>query len=123
MTMGNLKKLKDANSTQPTADALSDTEYWETVAEIDATYFCIEELAKTIANRPPIHKMIDEATGWEQEQEKTLAYWFRRLKKLQAKLPPDDPHFIKPTLKLSQRLATTQKPAKRHSMNAKGEKQ
>jgi hypothetical protein len=72
---------------------LSDSEYWQTVAEIDATIFCIEQLARQIASRPPIFKMIDEATGWGKEQEKTLEYWSKRLKKLMAKLPLDDWHF------------------------------
>lgn len=72
---------------------LSRSEYWETVAEIDATIFCIEQLAEQQVMRKPIEKMIDKATGYDKEQTETLEYWSKRLKLLMKLLPPDDWHF------------------------------
>jgi len=73
---------------------LSHTEYWETVAEIDATIFCIEQLAEQQVMRKPIERMVDKASGYDKEQTETLEYWSKNLKKLMAKLPEDDFHFI-----------------------------
>lgn len=77
---------------------ISQYTYWEIIAEIDATIFCIEQLAGSLVKRPPIVQMIDESTGYDKEQADTLEYWSHRLRELMAFLPADDPHLVKPEL-------------------------
>lgn len=69
--------------------------YWEIISEIDANYFCLEQMYGQIARRSPIDKMIDKSTGYDKELEATFKAYVARIKELQAALPPDDPHFAK----------------------------
>lgn len=69
--------------------------YWMIIAEIDATYFCIEQVMGQVSRRTPFEQLIDKATGYDKEQEAAIRYWVARIKRLQAKLPPDDPHFVR----------------------------
>lgn len=79
----------------PEQQAPKDMSYWEVIAEIDATYFCLEQLMGKMARRSPIVQLVDEATGYDKEQVKTIKAWVARIKELQATLPADDPHFMK----------------------------
>lgn len=100
------KAINDIEDNKLLVDSPADnlpTEYWHIVAEIDATVFSIEQLAKQIVKRRPIEQMVDEATGWDKEQESTLEYWSSRLKLLMALLPKDDSHLNSP-LKLNRRI-------------------
>lgn len=78
---------------------LTPAKYWAIVAEIDATIFCIEQVAKQQVGRKPIELMVDKATGYDKEQTQTLEYWSARLTKLVAKIKADD--------ELTQRLSKT----------------
>jgi hypothetical protein len=76
---------------------LSTAEYFMVVAEIDASYFVLEEMIGKQVRRTPIEQMIDQATGYDQQQTDEIKKLVARIKELQAKLPPDDWHFIAPT--------------------------
>lgn len=75
------------------AKELSGGEYWQIIAEIDASYFVLEQMSDQVARRAPIERMIDEATGFDKHRLEEAKAIIARIKELQSKLPPDDPHF------------------------------
>jgi hypothetical protein len=78
-------------------EKLTTTEYFETVAMIDFWFFALEQLKKDFLGRKPIEIMIDKSTGYDKEREKIFEREVKKIvakiKKLQSKLPQDDPHF------------------------------
>lgn len=82
------------NPTQPNTPEKMD--YWQIIAEIDANYFVLEQAKKRFSNRAPIVQMIDESTGYDKTQLEEAKAIVGRIKELQAMLPADDPHFVKP---------------------------
>lgn len=71
-----------------------DPEYWGIIAEIDASYYVLAQMQKRFSGRDPITQMVDAATGYDRDQLKEAKKIVDRIKVLQAKLPPDDPHFV-----------------------------
>lgn len=72
---------------------LSNDKYWQTIAEIDASYFVLEQMVGRFTNRSAIVQMIDKSTGFDKHQLKEARAIVSSIKRLQAKLPKDDPHF------------------------------
>lgn len=73
---------------------MSKPKYWEIIAEIDASYFTLEQMAKQAQTRIPIERMIDESTGYDKHRIDEAKAIVGRIKELQALLPDDDPHFV-----------------------------
>jgi hypothetical protein len=82
---------------------MTDAEYLMTIAEIDASYFVLEQMAKRFDNRAPIVQMIDKATGFEEAQLGEVKAIVGRIKELQGRLPADDPHFVRPGAQLERK--------------------
>lgn len=78
-----------------TPPPVSEMSYWEIIAEIDASMFTLEEMARESASRAPIERMIDSVTGCDAYMAAEAKIIVARVKELQAALPPDDPHFVK----------------------------
>lgn len=78
-----------------TPKPVSEMSYWEIIAEIDASMFVLEDMARRSAGRAPIERMIDESTGYDKHLTEEAKVIVARVKELQAALPPDDPHFVK----------------------------